>query len=210
MTVPLPSGDLDTPRVALAILAGGEGKRMGGPKDRLIARGKPILRYIIEHVAWPGPTVLVLGKGRELPAGHEACVKVARDEVAGQGPLRGILTAVEGSDAPATAVIPVDMPWVGREQLEFLIAELSSDALSNGVLLSRAPEGSARIEPFPCIFRARAAPIIRSHLAQDRFAIRELAADSSIAVIDAPAWPAEVWHNVNTPGDLPDWITLSL
>jgi molybdopterin-guanine dinucleotide biosynthesis protein A len=132
-----------------------------------------------------------------------------RDEVTGQGPLRGILTAVEGSGVAATVVMPVDMPWLGREQVEFLVKELPLDAARSGVLLSRTTEGSERIEPFPCIFRTQAAPIIRGQIARNRLAIRDLAADASVAVVDAPAWPAEVWNNVNTPGDLPDWITIS-
>ncbi len=182
---------------------------MGGPKDRLIAHGKPILRYVIEHIAWPGPTLLVLGRGRDLPAGSEACDAFARDEVAGQGPLRGILTAVEGSGAAATVVMPVDMPWLAREHLTFLVNELASNRAFDGMLLARSFGGTSRIEPFPCIFRAQAAALIRRQLADGRFAIRELAGDSSVGVIDAPnAWPVEVWNNVNTPGDLPDWIRI--
>ena len=45
--------------VTLAILAGGEGSRMGKPKGHLEIAGKPILAYLLDQIGWPGPTMLV-------------------------------------------------------------------------------------------------------------------------------------------------------
>src|SRR5438552_17571218 len=80
-----------------AILAGGEGSRMGKPKALLEINGRPILAYLLEQFAWPGPTLLVTAPGREKPPGHELFSREVVDPVAGEGPLRGILTALEGS-----------------------------------------------------------------------------------------------------------------
>ena len=51
--------------VTLAILAGGEGSRMGYPKGELRLGGRPILPVLLERFAWEGPTLLVTAPGRQ-------------------------------------------------------------------------------------------------------------------------------------------------
>ena len=48
----------------LAILAGGEGSRMGMPKAHLTLAGVPILDYLLDHFGWPGRTMLITAPGR--------------------------------------------------------------------------------------------------------------------------------------------------
>jgi molybdopterin-guanine dinucleotide biosynthesis protein A len=198
-------------QVALAILAGGHGKRMGGPKDRLLARGRPMLHFLLDHLRWPGPVILVLGHGREPPAGSERVGRIVHDRVPDQGPLRGILTALEASPCEVTVVIPVDMPWLEHEHLAFVATHLLSRSDLVGVLPSRSSAGAARIESFPSAFRATAAPLIRSQIDRGDLAIRSLPACHGISIVPAPpTWPADVWRNLNAPGDLPDWIQLGM
>jgi molybdopterin-guanine dinucleotide biosynthesis protein A len=45
--------------VTLAVLAGGEGKRMGMPKSHLRIGNRPILQFLIESMNWPGPLLLL-------------------------------------------------------------------------------------------------------------------------------------------------------
>src|SRR3954469_12653277 len=103
--------------VTLAILAGGEGSRMGRPKGLLRVHGRPVLEYLLERFDWPGPTLLVTAPGRERPPACELFSCEVQDPVAGLGPLRGILTALESARTPLVVVTSVDMPGVGREQL---------------------------------------------------------------------------------------------
>src|SRR5689334_1084766 len=100
----------DRSDVALAVLAGGAGSRMGGPKQGLRIGGEPILARLARRANWSGPKVLVLGVAGEAGEGAEMFDVVARDEVAGEGPVRGVLTAVEACGAAAVVVVPVDMP----------------------------------------------------------------------------------------------------
>src|SRR4051794_29684613 len=81
--------------ITLAILAGGAGSRMGGPKSNLTLHGRPILDYLLDRFSWPGPTLLITSPGREHPPGHTRFSAEAVDPVPDQGPLRGILTALQ-------------------------------------------------------------------------------------------------------------------
>ena len=68
---------------------------MGQPKGLLTLKGQPILDYLLDALAWPGPTLLVTAPGREHPPGWERFDNEAADPESGGGPLRGVLTALE-------------------------------------------------------------------------------------------------------------------
>jgi molybdopterin-guanine dinucleotide biosynthesis protein A len=108
---------MELSRVTLAVLAGGMGVRMGGAKSGLRIGGVAILRYLFQRVDWAGPTLLVSGVGNEGPAGCELFDGEVTDAVTGEGPLRGVLTALEGAGTDVVAVVSVDMPGVGRAQV---------------------------------------------------------------------------------------------
>ncbi|MDB5911273.1 MAG: hypothetical protein JWP34_5390, partial [Massilia sp.] len=79
--------------VTLAILAGGEGSRMGKAKGLLRVGpepGQPILGYLLNRLAWRGPTMLVTAPGRDHPPGWEQFDRELIDPEAGGGPLRGV------------------------------------------------------------------------------------------------------------------------
>ena len=93
----------------LVILAGGSGSRMGQPKSWLHVGQQPILNYLIGRWRWLGPTMLVTAPGVERPPGADCVDREVCDLVAGEGPLRGIVTALE-SGCERAVVAAVDMP----------------------------------------------------------------------------------------------------
>ena len=184
----------------LAVLAGGEGSRMGRPKGLLRLHGKPVLEYLLDRFEWPGPTLLVTAPGREHPPAWERFSREVPDPVSGLGPLRGILTALEAAETPLVVVASVDMPGVGREQLEWLVSRAEGQL---GLLLRRCTASGLLVEPFPSMFRVKAAPVVSAQMDSGRRAIHALGSFPGFAVTDAPQeWPASVWTNLNTPDDL--------
>jgi molybdenum cofactor guanylyltransferase len=190
--------------ITLAILAGGEGSRMGQPKGLLRIGDRAILEYLLDQFAWPGPTLLVTAPGREHPPGWERFGREWVDPVAGQGPLRGVLTALENTTTEWIAVVTVDMPGVGREQLE---------ALARGVregdagIMYRHPSTAAQegflVEPFPLLVRKTAADLIRSRIATGALSVFGLRDEPGFAMHNAlPSWGEAVWVNLNRPQDL--------
>jgi molybdopterin-guanine dinucleotide biosynthesis protein A len=189
--------------VALAILAGGEGSRMGFPKGEMRPGGRPILPLLLERFDWPGPTLLVTAPGREHPTGWELFSRECVDPQPGQGPLRGLLTALENTPVPHVVVTAVDMPGIGRPQLEWVGRELRTWPGVVGIMLREGHGAAGRVQPFPSAFRIQAAPLVRRMLETNHRSLHGLLDDASILALDAPAeWGEEVWTNVNTPEDL--------
>src|SRR3954453_21857241 len=104
------------PDPTLAVLAGGAGSRMGGPKASLQIQGHPILRYLAEQFAWRGRTMLVLAPDTDCPPASDRFDLVFFDPIAGVGPLRGVLTALEHATSDIVVIPTVDMPGIQHEQ----------------------------------------------------------------------------------------------
>ena len=191
--------------VTLVILAGGEGRRMGMAKGLLRLGDRPILDYLLDRIAWPGPTVLVTAPGREHPPSWERFSREVIDPVAGTGPLRGLLTALEHLSTEHAVITTVDMPNVTRSQLQWLAETLAADRERLGVMLSRRDTGTGprQIEPFPCAFSARAMDLVRDHLASGARSVYSLAGKPGIDLVPTPAdWSEETWVNLNLPEDV--------
>ncbi|MGA2229554.1 MAG: NTP transferase domain-containing protein, partial [Tepidisphaeraceae bacterium] len=209
---------IDLSQVTLAILAGGEGRRMGKPKAELRIDGVPILQYLLQSLQWPGPTLLVTAPSRERPPGSDTFDREAVDSTDAsrpsdspspctqgegrgegssdrrhradqtkcdphpsspgplpeyiergpvshaQGPLRGIVTAMQHADTELVAIITVDMPAIAREHLHWLIDQLVDHPARLGLMLRRPDNGDSRIEPFPFVCAKRASNLLAAHL----------------------------------------------
>ena len=184
--------------MTIAILAGGEGSRMGRPKGELRIGDVPILAYLHERLRPCGRMILITAPGREHPQGTEKFDAEFADPVAGLGPIRGVLTALENSASDIVVITSVDMPLVSAEQIEWLADELSRRPEKLGMLLARG----AQVEPFPSIFRTSAATVLRERMEAKRLSVRALLEDERFALVDAPSqWDERVWTNLNTLAD---------
>jgi len=190
---------MDLRQVTLAVLAGGRGERMGGPKSRLRIGGVAILKYLLERLRWDGPTLLVTGIGNEQPPGNELFDQEVTDAVAGEGPLRGILTALDAATTERVVAVTVDMPGVTREQIEWLLDQARDAEVAS---VSRVIEGVARIEPFPCILRTSLRDAIKRRLEAGRRSMHGLIEDAGTVLAATSSWGEHVWLNLNYPDDL--------
>lgn len=133
--------------------------------------------------------------------GQEKVSLVVADSVACEGPLRGILTALECCETDWLIAVPIDMPGLSGAQIAWLL-ERGVESGSERQLLRRTVSGRAEIEPFPAFFRVAGIGSIRQLLADGRRALRDLAELPGTSVVDAPvSWAEEVWANLNTPAD---------
>ena len=182
----------------LAVLAGGEGKRMGRPKAELTLVGQPILAYLPRPVSWPGPTLLVTSPGRDHPPGADRFDAEAVDPVAGEGPLRGLLTALENTATSIVVMTTIDMPGVSAKQFHWLIDQLCTRPDTLGVMCSRSPSVTAatsrsQIEPFPCVLRDGAIDAVRQHLRQRQRSVHALLQEMNVVSLHAPGeWGDDV------------------
>lgn len=189
--------------VTLAILAGGKGERMGGAKSRLRIGSVAILEFLMKRFNWKGPTLLVSGIGNENPAGREWFDREVTDAVAGEGPLRGVLTALEVATTPLVAFATVDMVGVGREMVEHLVVAVSDDDnVAKGAMFFRLSPRRGCVEPFPCVLRRDLVSVVRERIARGQRSVRRLLEEGVKEIPPKAEWGEAVWRNLNTPGDL--------
>jgi|SRR5687768_9787268 len=172
---------------------------MGAPKAHLTLQGRPILEYLIDRWRWPGPTLLVTAPGRERPPGWGGFTREVSDPVAGAGPMRGVLTALEAVSTDLLVVTTCDMPGVGTEQFAWLIDLLSERDELLGLMARRGET----VEPFPLALRAAAIEVVRERFDAGQRSTYRHGELPRFAVEPAPAqWGERVWVNLNTPDDL--------
>lgn len=107
-------------RVAAVILAGGQGRRMGGVDKGLIDyRGRPLIEWVLAALT-PQVDEVVISANRNLEAyaayGHRVLPDTLPDY---PGPLAGVLAAMQSVEAEWLVVAPCDTPhlpadWVAR------------------------------------------------------------------------------------------------
>src|SRR5262245_47933120 len=76
-----PMDEFDVSHFSLAILAGGLGRRMGGPKAWLRIEGKSILAWLHAKLRWSGPTMLVSSPSTANPPDASLFDQVVVDPV---------------------------------------------------------------------------------------------------------------------------------
>ena len=189
--------------MTLAVLAGGESSRMGSPQTHLLVRGRPILEHLLDQWNWSGETMLVTAPGREKPPGWQQFDREVSDPVVGQGPLRGIVTALENCRTARLIVATCDMPMVPRELFDSLAATLVNQPDAIGVMTHR--RDSDQLEPFPFVLRVSALILLRDRLRDGPRSIHSLASLTQFHVT-ADASPADIWTNLNDPADYQRFI----
>ncbi len=102
------------PRIGALVLAGGEGRRMGGVNKGLqTLRGRPLVLHVMDVLRGHVDDVAISAND-DLPAYEALGVPVFPDEpgLAGRGPLAGILSAVPrmSKNLDAVLVVPCDTP----------------------------------------------------------------------------------------------------
>jgi molybdopterin-guanine dinucleotide biosynthesis protein A len=192
--------------VTLVILAGGEGSRLGKPKGLLSIGGRPILEHILENARWEGPTLLVTSPGRQSPPEAERFDAEVVDPVAGLGPIRGVLTALEHSTTDEIVVSAVDMPAMGAEQYRWMAEQLHLRASAIAILLGRIQNETEIVEPLPAGFRKSARELLEKRIAEKKRSLRGLNGSADVQIVSAPPhWDSRIWENLNYPEDLARW-----
>jgi molybdenum cofactor guanylyltransferase len=168
------------------VLAGGLGRRMGGPKATALLAGRPLVAYPVEAMRAVCDRVAVVCKrNTELP---ELDVETWIEPDEPHHPVVGIIHALERAGGPVL-VCAADMPLITPEALRLVAAGLRSTAAIAAV--------GGRLEPLLGAYASDALGPLRE--APPDQALRDTAASLAPALVVVDT---EVVFNVNTPADL--------
>jgi molybdopterin-guanine dinucleotide biosynthesis protein A len=180
------------------LLAGGESRRMGRDKAKIVFRDEPLWRRQLRILRDLGSEKVFVSARTEsswLPSGTELLL----DEPPSRGPLSGLTKALLQMQTSHLVVLAVDMPFVTREHLRFLCTMVGE---GRGVV----PVVGQRTEPLAAVYPAEAGADFAAALAGADFSlqriIRKLAADEKVRLYAVPAVDDHFYRSVNEPADL--------
>lgn len=189
--------------ITAAVLAGGRSMRMGVDKTLLDVDGEPLVTRVTEAVLHVCEEAVVVTNRPEAleGAGLPQAVRVLRDEVAYQGPLGGLVTAMAAAGTGWVFAVAADMPWLDPAVIRALW-DMSEGA---DVVVPVSPEG---LEPLLALYRVESClPAARDVLSSGRR--RLVAMFPSLSVREVPIErlrgvdpDLRSLVNVNTPEDL--------
>jgi len=141
------------------VLAGGQGRRMGGvDKGLQTLRGKPMAQWVIERLA-PQVDEVLVNANQNLEAYARLGRRVVPDTIGGfAGPLAGLHAGLAAASLPLVVTVPCDSPFLPLD----LVARLRSALEAADADLAVAKTGA---QPHPVFSLVRRS--VLPHL--DRF-----------------------------------------
>jgi molybdopterin-guanine dinucleotide biosynthesis protein A len=171
------------------VLAGGLGRRMGGPKPGATLGGRALISYPLAALREVCERVAVVCKhDTDLPALGDVERWDEPDDP--QHPVAGIMHALERANAPVL-VCAADMPLVTADVLGLIAGELRPG------LKAAIAFCEGRLEPLLAAYAPEALEIMRTGQAGEP--LRRVAESLMPVLVDVPA---ELVFNVNTPEEL--------
>ncbi|MBX9810052.1 MAG: molybdenum cofactor guanylyltransferase, partial [Burkholderiales bacterium] len=143
-----------TVKITGVILAGGQGRRMGGvDKGLRVLRGRPMVQWVIERFA-PQVDEVLVNANQNLGTYAGFGYRVIPDRIGGfAGPLAGLQRGLVEARHDLVATVPCDSPFLPHD----LIARLYSAVAQHGAEVAVAKTGN---QPHPvfCLCRKRVLP----------------------------------------------------
>ena len=183
--------------ISAVILAGGQAKRMGGvDKGLQLFRGKPLFQHIQQRLQ-PQVANIAINANRHQAEYGATGLPVFADRLADfQGPLSGILTALERADTDFVLFVPCDCPFLPLNLLEKLKSAVKNDR----TLIAYAHDGE-RDHPTFCLMATALKKPLADYLASgERRMLHFMRQHQAIAVDFSEQKNAFI--NMNTLADL--------
>ena len=190
-------GRRSTPLITGVVLAGGQGRRMGGvDKGLKLLRGQPMVQWAIERFA-PQVDEILINANQNLDTYAAFGHRVIPDAIGGfAGPLAGLHRGLSEARHGLVATVPCDSPFLPADLVTRLLAAMQKD----GAELSVARTGD---QPHPvfCVCRKTVLPGLTSFLESGGRKID--AWYSALKVAEVPFDDqADAFSNINTEAEL--------
>ena len=179
------------------VLAGGQGRRMGGvDKGLQPLRGKPMARWAIERLA-PQIDEIIVNANQNLEAYAAFGYPVVRDDVAGfAGPLAGLQAGLRAARQALVVTVPCDSPFLPED----LVARLRAALEAQGADLAVAKTGD-QAHPVFALVRRAVLPHLEQFLAAGGRKIDAWYATLKVVEVSFDD-EAEAFRNINTREEL--------
>jgi molybdopterin-guanine dinucleotide biosynthesis protein A len=183
--------------ITVVILAGGEGRRIGGNKPLRMLAGKSLLDHALA-LARQWSTLIGISVREAALAVHSTGAPFLPDTV-GSGPIAGIASALAFGRAKGVGLvltIPCDTPFLPPDMFDRLASALLPSAGS-----AIAASGG-RLHPSCGLWRVEADAALPAYLASGRGSLNGFAEAIGAAAVAWPVAPFDPFFNINSETDL--------
>jgi len=110
------------------VLAGGQGRRMGGVDKGLQSlRGRPMIEWVLERLK-PQVAEVIVNANQNIDIYEAYGHRVVRDEIGGfAGPLAGLHAGLKFAKHPLVVTVPCDSPFLPSDLVSRLQKNLQGD-----------------------------------------------------------------------------------
>ncbi|OGA64111.1 MAG: molybdenum cofactor guanylyltransferase MobA [Betaproteobacteria bacterium RIFCSPLOWO2_12_FULL_67_28] len=177
------------------LLAGGQGRRMGGVDKGLQPfRGKPLAQWAIERFA-PQVDELIINANQNPEAYARCGHRVVPDELTGfAGPLAGLHAGLKAAGGEFVATVPCDSPFLPSD----LVARLRCALGDNDLAVAKT---GSQAHPVFALARRSVLPHLEAYLARGGRKIDDWYATLKVVEV-AFDDEAEAFRNLNTREEL--------
>lgn len=137
--------------ISVAILAGGQGRRMGGVNKALLSvRGDTIIERQLREARKVSDDIIVVCQNEDMTRYLSAFEKVRSipDQYIGEGPLAGVHAGLSAATHPFVWVLGCDMPYPDFKVVRYLIERMQKGAYDAVI-----PCVGGRPQPLHAIYR---------------------------------------------------------
>jgi molybdopterin-guanine dinucleotide biosynthesis protein A len=179
------------------VLAGGRGRRMGGVDKGLLAyKGRPLVAYALDALRQAAANLLINANRNHEAYGRFGVPVIADRSDSFDGPLAGILRAMEAAQTDYVLTVPCDSPLMGGDLLGRLYARMQEE----GAEVCAAHDGK-RMHPVFLIAKRSLAPDLERYLASGQRTVETWLTSHKLSLADFSDHP-EWFANINTQGEL--------
>lgn len=187
---------IDGQDITAVILAGGQGRRMGGQDKGLIeVNGKALVAILIDRLE-PQTSNILINANRNRERYQAFGYPVVSDQLDDyQGPLAGFACAMDAVDTEFILTLPCDGPLLAADY----VARFMASQAQTGARICVADDGE-RLQPVHALIRVDLLPSLNSFLDSGNRKIDRWYAKHDFVHTDFSDC-ADMFCNINTPSD---------
>ncbi len=178
------------PEIYGLVLSGGKSSRMGRDKSTIVVHSKPQREYLLDELGAVCEKTFISTK---TPIPGFDCITDSSDI---DSPLNGILSAFKHTPGKSWLAVAVDMPYVDRTVLQFLVA--ARDPTKLATCFRNKETGLP--EPLLTIWEPAAFFPLKRSAEAGHVSPRDFLSRNDVCLIDPP--DLKVFYNMNTPEDI--------
>jgi molybdopterin-guanine dinucleotide biosynthesis protein A len=186
--------------ITVAILAGGQSRRMGTDKSFVLLNDKPLIQHVIDRARQLDYPLMLIAN--DVERYRQFDLPVYPDVISGAGSLGGLYTALTHSQTDYTLCLACDMPQINPALLRYLIG-LCADYDVIVPLVDNVTQA------LHAVYHKRCLPVMQKAIEQNNLRIRNVLSRLQVRFV----YETEVkqfdpcltsFANINTPDDLRD------